>query len=91
MVMQRKVIGAVQIVSDGSPAEDFFPSRIFLSASVRLLEAQRDNVETSYTEVSRLDPAIERHPWLKDDSPTAAWFSRGRSTPGECASAIPHL
>jgi hypothetical protein len=80
---QRKLVDLVANIGEGGPNNDFHPSRLLLSASIRIREAHEENAPTPFHLISREDDSIRRHPWVQGNSPTADWFSRGRSTPGE--------
>ena len=69
-------------VGEGGPDDDFFPSRLLLSASIRVREAQMRHEDTEYPLVSRADDAIQRHPWVQEPGPTRTWCQGGRGTPG---------
>ena len=76
---------AASIPEDGK--NDFHPSRLLLSGTLRIDYGRTHGQPTEYNKVGKEDPAIWTHPFVADESSsTRQWFKGGNSgwvTPGK--------
>jgi hypothetical protein len=62
---------------------DFYPSRLLLSATILIDQALHTGVPTDYNLISRNDDAVRSHPMISEEGPTHDWFMSGKATPGK--------
>jgi hypothetical protein len=62
--------------------EDFYPSRLLLSATIQVDKGINDQIPTNYHAISRRDEQVTYHPMVVDEGATRNWWESGRVTPG---------